>query len=117
MRSLEDLFAQGRLVRPGDDQTNLVHVVRAIGHLAGADLKLGSCAKELAEQIGPAEHIIFVLLDGLGMNIVRRLPRESFLSRTLKREIHATCPSTTACALTSVATAEYPAIHGVTGWF
>jgi predicted AlkP superfamily pyrophosphatase or phosphodiesterase len=27
------------------------------------------------------------------------------------------CPSTTACALTSVATGEWPARHGVTGWF
>jgi hypothetical protein len=31
--------------------------------------------------------------------------------------LQATSPSTTACALTSVATAEYPGRHGVTGWF
>jgi hypothetical protein len=51
------------------------------------------------------------------MNTIRRLPPTSFLVSHLKREIHATCPSTTACALTSVATAHWPNRHGVSGWF
>jgi hypothetical protein len=51
------------------------------------------------------------------MNIIERLPTSSLLASSLKREISATSPSTTACALTTVATAEYPNRHGVTGWF
>src|SRR5215218_9156914 len=46
-----------------------------------------------------------------------RLPKESFLARHYKMTLNATCPSTTACALTSVATANYPNRHGITGWF
>lgn len=116
--SVEDLFAAGTLIRPSDDQPNLVHLVRAIAAATGVpDIALSSPVRELSPFIGSPQHLIFVLLDGLGMNLVRRLPAESFLASALKRELHATCPSTTACALTTVATAAYPSRHGVAGWF
>src|SRR3954453_22259479 len=115
---LEQLFKQGVLVRPTDSEMNLVHVVRAIATATGArDFRSSSCVRELLDFLGPAEHIIFVLLDGLGMSIVRTLPKDSFIRTHLRREILAGCPSTTACALTTVATAEYANCHGVTGWF
>ena len=117
---LERAFAEHRLVRPSDAKPNLVHLVRALAALAGAtadDVELSPPVRELMDVIGPAEHLVFVLLDGLGMNVVRRMPPTSFLASHLKREIHATCPSTTACALTSVTTGHYPNRHGVAGWF
>jgi hypothetical protein len=115
---LEDLFAQKILIRPSPTRANLVHLIRALATLAGVeDIEQSDPIAELAQLIGPHEHLIFVLLDGLGMNIIRRLPGESFLCRSLKREINATCPSTTACALTTIATAAYPNRHCVTGWF
>jgi len=116
--SVEELFSSGTLVRPSDQQPNLVHLVRAIAAAAGVpDIALSAPVQALAEIIGKPNHLIFILLDGLGMNLVRRLPAESFLVSALKRELHATCPSTTACALTTVATAAYPERHGVAGWF
>lgn len=115
---LQQAFAEGRLVRPSDQTPNLVHLSRAVAHLAGVDgVELSPPVRLLADLIGPADHLIFVLLDGLGMNTVRRLPADSFVVSHLKRELQATCPSTTACALTTVATAEYPNRHGVAGWF
>lgn len=51
------------------------------------------------------------------MNIFRNLPQDSFLRRHFVQEMHASCPSTTACALTSIATAQYPNRHGIAGWF
>jgi hypothetical protein len=115
---LERLFEQGVLVRPTDSELNLVHVVRAIATATGArDFRSSACVREALDLIGAPEHIIFVLLDGLGMTIVESLPAESFLRSHLRRQIIAGCPSTTACALTTVATAEYPNCHGVTGWF
>ena len=56
-------------------------------------------------------------MDGLGMNIVRRLPADSFLAAYVRAELTSICPSTTACALTSLATAQYPNRTAVTGWF
>jgi hypothetical protein len=115
---LKTLFEQGVIVRPSHERGNLVHLVRAIAAGCGVDdIDTSGQTGELAGLIGPAEHLIFILLDGLGMNLVGKLPGESFLVSHLKRTLAATCPSTTACALTTVATAEYPNRHGVTGWF
>lgn len=116
---LESCFASGSLVRPSLDEPNLVELVRALAMLAGAGGAVEETprAQRLAELIGPAEHLVFVLIDGMGMNIVRRLPEDSFFRTHLRGELLATCPSTTACALTSVATGGYCTHHGVTGWF
>jgi hypothetical protein len=116
--SIEDAFAEGVLVRPSDQRANLVHLVRALASVCGVpDVPGGDAITRIMSLIGPAEHVVFVLLDGLGMNLLRRLDGDSFLASSLKMELHAVAPSTTACALTSVATACYPARHGVTGWF
>jgi len=71
----------------------------------------------LMEWIGRAEHVIVRLLDGLGMNGGNRMPPGSFVRKHLKMRLNATCPSTTACALTTVATGGYPNRHAITGWF
>jgi hypothetical protein len=115
---LEQLFEQGVLVRPTDRQPNLVHLVRALYTLAGAhDLASHPVTAALVDRIGRADHLVFILLDGLGMNIIRRLPDNSFLRAHVVEQIQATCPSTTACALSTVATAQYPNRHGTAGWF
>ena len=115
---LEDLFANQTLIRPSDKRPNLVHLVRALAFACGVcEVEVSSPTRQLIELIGESDHLVFVLLDGLGMNIIRRLPAESFIARHFKLELLATCPSTTACALTTVATADYPGRHGVTGWF
>ena len=120
---LDAIFDSGLLVRPSDTRPNLVHLVRAVYALGGAqDLDHAPATQQLLDVIrtgrGPElEHVVFVLLDGLGMNLMRRLPPDTFLARHLRAELSATCPSTTACALTTVATANYPNRHGVSGWF
>ncbi len=119
---LAQAFADGRLVRPSDAAPNLVHLVRAVASSAGVpDLDGAPVVQRLIELIGPrAGHLIFVLLDGLGINLVRALSAsdpQSFVAKHLKLEINATSPSTTACALNSVTTAQYPNRHGVAGWF
>ncbi len=111
-------FASGRLIRPAPSQPDLIHLVRALGALCGAESMADmEPTRHLMELIGPAEHIVFVLLDGMGMNIVRPLKSNSFIRSHLIGQILAPCPSTTACALTSIATGDWPARHGVTGWF
>ncbi|MEA2735373.1 MAG: hypothetical protein QOE14_1824 [Humisphaera sp.] len=115
---LDDLFSAGVLVRPSTQHPNLVHLIRALASLAGVErIERAPPVQQIIDLIGPAEHYVFVLLDGLGMNILPLLPPDSFVRRNLKRTIHSTCPSTTACALTSIATADWPNRHGVTGWF
>jgi hypothetical protein len=111
-------FDSAAIVRPSRSEPDLVHLTRALAGMAGADDILdGAPVQELRRLLGSVEHVVFVLLDGLGMNLIRRLPPASLLVRELKRVIRAVSPSTTACALTSIATAAWPAQHGVTGWF
>src|SRR5437870_6215718 len=118
MADLQRLFAEGVLVRPSDRDANLVHLVQAIYALCGVqELALAPAARQLMDRIGPAENLVFILLDGLGMNLMNRLPADSFLVSHLRGQINATCPSTTAAALTTVTTGMYPSQHGVTGWF
>jgi hypothetical protein len=115
---LEQLFDAGVLLRPSDRRPNLVHLIRALATLAGVgDLGASPPVADIVSTIGPAEHLVFVLLDGLGMNTVRRLPVESFLASCVTGELTSICPSTTACALTSLATAQYPNRTAVAGWF
>lgn len=115
---LESAFERGILVRPAHGRPNIVHLVRALGILAGVKgIESTSPVRQLIDAIGRHDHLIFILLDGLGMSTVRRLPRDSFIASHVAMELLATCPSTTACALTTVATAEYPNHHGVAGWF
>jgi predicted AlkP superfamily pyrophosphatase or phosphodiesterase len=118
MPDLEQLFAEKMLIRPTDREANLVHLVQAIYSLCGVQgLPLAQPARQLMDQIGPAQNLVFILLDGLGMNLINRLPADSFLMSNLRGQINATCPSTTAAALTTVTTGMYPSQHGVTGWF
>src|SRR5438552_6995676 len=119
MPTLDQLFAEQILVRPGaDGRPDLVHLVRAIATLCGVEhLNPPGPTRGLIDLIGPADHIVFILIDGLGMNILRRLPREDFFQKHFRLQLNSTCPSTTACALTAVATGHWPSRHGVTGWF
>jgi hypothetical protein len=115
---VEELFDNRTLLRPTEKQANLVHLVRALASAAGAsEIELSEPARQLSGLIGNHEHLVFVLLDGLGMNVLRRLPAEAFLVRHLEAELISISPSSTACALTSIATANYPGRHGVTGWY
>lgn len=115
---LEDSFADGTLVRPSHREAGIVHLIQAIAQLTGVkDVDPSPPMRELTELIGRADHLIFVLLDGLGMSTVRRLPAASFIASHVRRQLIATCPSTTACALTTVATASFPNQHGISGWF
>jgi hypothetical protein len=115
---LRQLWASKVLIQPSDQKHNLIHLVRAVATIAGvSDLDSSQQTRDIVGLIPPTDHLIFVLLDGLGMNIIRRMPADSFLVKNLRHELNAVSPSTTACALTSVTTAQYPTRHAITGWF
>ena len=111
-------FASGSLVRPSAEVTSIVDLAGAIAMLTGVEgVRPGRRATELAEMVGPSDHLIFVLADGVGLSMTERLPPDSFLSTHLAAEIMTVFPSTTAVALTTLATGDWPARHAVTGWW
>jgi len=111
-------FESGRLVRPTAEEPNTVDLIRSLAALAGvAGLELAPGASKISAKISRARHYVFILVDGLGMNVLRGAPADGFLFSHLARQLQAVFPSTTATALMTLATAEWPCRHGVTGWW
>lgn len=110
-------FAEGTLLRPDPAQRNSVDLALALAALAGAPVPRTDGAEEVARTIGDAEHLVFVLVDGLGLEAVEALPETSFLRRHVAMGLRSVFPSATASALTSLATGLWPNRHAVPGWW
>lgn len=121
MSDLDELlsaFDAGLLLRPSHLVPNLVDLARALASLAGAPDVAPSHNSDAVERlIGHADHLVFVLADGMGTEQVEALPEDAFLRLHLRAELQTVFPSSTAPAVTSFATGEWPARHGVTGWW
>ncbi|HXH23253.1 MAG TPA: alkaline phosphatase family protein, partial [Dehalococcoidia bacterium] len=112
------LFETGALVRPEAGAPNTIDLARALAVIAGAPRFRDERGVEaLVSLIGAPRHLVFVLADGLGMSLVERLPPGAFLRRNLALELRAVFPSSTAPALTSLATGVWPAAHAALTWF
>lgn len=115
---VEGWFADGTLVRPDYERPNIVDLTRAVATICGVPgLELSKNARAMSERIGDAEHLVFVLVDGLGTHQVESLPESSFLRQCMVADLQTVCPTSTAPALTSLATGVWPAQHGTPGWF
>ncbi|MCK9485723.1 MAG: alkaline phosphatase family protein [Dehalococcoidia bacterium] len=110
-------FERGTLVRPSPTHMSFVDVVRALAHASGVEVPLNEHSRDLASHLRGVQHLVFLLADGMGINLVDRIPRNSWIRRNTRRSIHATFPSTTTTAVTSIATGEHPATHAVAGWW
>ena len=73
---------------------------------------------ELADELKKGyKNIVFLILDGLGVNPVNKnLTDSSFLKRNIKKVVTSVFPSTTTNATTSYLTNKYPMEHGWFGW-
>ena len=80
------------------------------------DHENASVAHALLREIGNPEHLVFVMLDGFGMNFVDTLPEMSYMRRNLRMEISAVFPTSTGPNLMSIATGSWPGAHGNVGW-
>ncbi|MSQ42447.1 MAG: hypothetical protein EXR65_05365 [Dehalococcoidia bacterium] len=118
LQRLLDGFDAGELVRPYAGATGLVDVVRGAAHACGVpDVRLTAASRAIADHLRRADHLVFVLADGLGIDFIDALPRRAWLRRHMRRVIQAPYPSTTPVAVASIATGEYPARHAITGWW
>ena len=118
LQRLLDGFDAGELVRPFAGSTSLIDVVRGTASACGVEgIPMGDASRAIADHLRRAEHIVFVLADGLGIDFIDRLPRGSWLRRHTRRAIQGTFPSTTPVAMTTIATGDYPAQHAITGWW
>lgn len=112
------LFESGRLCRPAAETPNIVDLARALARLAGAaNVEPTAGSAQIEDLIGPAEHLVFVLADGLGSSLIESFPEARFLAEHVVADLQTVFPSSTPVALTALATGEWPSHHGVTGWW
>ena len=118
VKRLKRCFAEGALVSPAGAGPKLPDLSRALHALAGAGgAAPGAEARALGALVGPARHYALVLLDGLGTEMLARAPAGGFLRGRVGGTLRTVFPSTTAAALTALATGEHPARHAVPGWW
>ena len=100
------------------DDIDIVDLVRYIYNHFGTNLELDSKKKEVLDKyINPKDKIFFVLVDGLGYYKVKDLSDNSVLKNNLKASVSTINPTSTACVLSSIASAKYPSEHGILGWW
>ena len=65
-------FESGELLRPSVGTSNIVDLASAVGGLVGASSTTHTPGRDaLAGLIGPCDHLVLVVADGLGMSAVR----------------------------------------------
>ena len=109
-------FEAGTLLRPDPSVPNLLDLARAVASVCGVpDVSLSAAGHELAGRLGAREHLVLVLVDGLGVQMIEDAGRGAALIRErLVLELRSVFPASTAVALTTLATAEWPAQHAIT---
>ncbi len=115
---LLECFQAGRLLRPSAENLNFVDLVGGLLRLAGVEqVAAGAGVERICRLIGPADHYVLVLVDGMGTSALEKLPPGSFLRSHLAEQLLAVFPPTTAAAMTTLATARWPGEHGVPTWW
>ena len=110
-------FTSNTLLRPRFDVPNIVDLSQAIFDWAGVpDLNISKNARRIGEPLADARQLVFVIVDGLGMNFIDKLEPSSFLRQHLHMELQTVFPSTTSSVFTSLATASWPNRHSIIGW-
>ena len=69
-----------------------------------------------SDAIGQPEHVVFMLLDGFGMNFVETLPADSYVRQHIAMTMCSTLPTSTGPNLMSLSTGRWPGVHGNLGW-
>ncbi len=104
------------------DEPNHAALGAALGSVTGAieldqfDEGTQSAALKIADAIGEPEHIVFLLLDGFGMNFVDELPADAPIRDYIVLEMESLLPTSTGPNLMSLATGKWPGEHGNLGW-
>jgi len=112
---LSPLFEEGVLRRPNGATS--VHLFQAIAGVCGYNRFAANWhVEKLQGAIGNYQHYVLILVDGMGISLRDLIPGGGWFCSAQEIELSSVYPSTTAVALTSLATGLWPSQHGVTGW-
>lgn len=114
--AVEAALATGTLRCPSAAAPSFVDLVNAVHGGAGSPVAPTPHSAALAEYLFDRDHLVIVLVDGMGMSILDD-PSYADLRGRVRMELDSVFPATTACAMTTVATGLWPAQHGIPGWW
>ena len=117
MENIKEVLEKNNFVIPNYKNLNIVDLAKSIYSKFGIKFKNNSNIEKFNQLIPNNKHILLILSDGTGSNLIDKLPDDSILKTNKKCDIMTVFPSTTGCVLTSLVTATYPSTHGIWGWF
>lgn len=114
---LKDYIKKENLLLPNYSNLNIVDLAKYLYNKYGVVYEENDNIKELKDIIPDKKHTIFILVDGMGSNLINILNDNSILKKNKITDMITVSPSSTGCVLTSLATATYPSEHGIIGWY
>lgn len=116
MDNLKEIMQKENFVYPNSTLPNIIDVVRTIYTHCGTK-EFFQINDQIKNIIPNKKNILFILVDGMGSNLIDNLPDTSILKSHRLLDINTVFPTTTGCVLPSIAMAKYPATHGLYGWY
>ena len=117
-QTLESDFQSGRLIQPNENELNIVDLANSLALLSGVDsVQNTHSVRAITDMVGETQHLIFVVVDGFGETLLNSLGTRSFLAQHKKLSLRTVFPTTTASAITSFFTGEWPNRHAAIGWY
>ena len=114
---LKEVINENNLILPNYSNLNIIDLMKVLYGRLGIEYKKNKNTKYLEDLIPNNNHVLFIISDGTGSNVINRLSDNSILKRNKKLDLLTVFPSTTACVLTSIVTAKFPLEQGIWGWF
>lgn len=99
------------------DETSIVDLMQVVYKYCGYYNGIKKDNLRAEKYVKDKKHILFILVDGMGSNLINSLPENMLLKKNRITDIKTVFPTTTGCVLSSVATGLTPAIHGMIGWY
>ena len=115
--NIKNTFKNEGLEIPDYYNPNFIDLINGLYGKFGSGFKNNPNIEKISNLIPNNKHILFIILDGTGSNVIDSLEESSILKKNKKQDLLTVSPSTTGCVLTSLATAKYPSEHGIIGWF
>ena len=117
MDKFQSIISRENLVIPNYDEPNIVDLVRLLYNYCGMNYKENKNIQLLKKYISNKKHLVLILVDGMGSDLLNKMPEKGLFYDMRKKDIQTVFPTATGCVLTSLATARYPSSTGIFGWY
>lgn len=111
-------FENLKWVHPFEGRVNLIEMLYALYSKVGlANFDRSDFLEKYSISIPDSKKYIFVVADGMGYNLLKRILPGSFLMQNINSILNTIYPTSTGTVLTSIVTGKTPDKHGINGWY